>query len=331
MPDADEFARQTEPFRRGLLGHCYRMLGSVDDAEDLVQDTYLRAWRFYEKFEGRSSVRAWLYHIATNVCLTALEKRSRRALPSDLGAPSDDPDAPTIATGPEVTWVQPIPDALVAPESDDPAAIVASREWLRLALVASLQYLPARQRAVLMLREVLAFSATEVAEMLDTSTAAVKSMLQRARLRLDAVSPAPERLTEPSGHIAQDLLNQYIAAFQRSDAAALQRVLREDIVLEMTGTKTWFAGLETCMPFFVGQALGSPGEWRMLATRANGQPAAVAYRLEGDGVHHAYGVAVLEVSHAGIVRITVFGDPSLATRFGYQLRIRMSGELASRS
>jgi RNA polymerase sigma-70 factor, ECF subfamily len=169
---------------------------------------------------------------------------------------------------------------------------------------------------VLLLREVLAFPAAEVATMLDTTTAAVKSTLQRARARLDQVSPAADQLTEPSGPEARRLLDRYVAAFERSDAAALEEALRRDAVLEMTGTRTWFAGLRTCMPFFRAQALGSPGEWRMIPTGANGQPAAVAYRRGSDGVHRAFGVAVLTVTAAGIARITLFGDPALVSRFG---------------
>jgi RNA polymerase sigma-70 factor (TIGR02960 family) len=176
MPERSaEFVRGTEPFRRELLARCYRMLGSTDEAEDAVQETYLRAWRSYDTFAGRSSVRTWLYRIATNVCLTALAQRGRRALPSGLGGPAEDPDAPPAPAEPGIPWLEPIPDALVTSESEDPAAIVAARESLRLALIASLQYLPARQRAVLLLREVLGFTAAEVANMLGTSTAAVKS------------------------------------------------------------------------------------------------------------------------------------------------------------
>jgi RNA polymerase sigma-70 factor, ECF subfamily len=315
MPDSEDFAQQTEPFRRELLAHCYRMLGSLDDAEDMVQETYMRAWRFYDTFAGRSSLRAWLYRIATNACLTALERRSRRVLPSSLSAPSDDTESPPIETGPEVMWLQPIPDALVTAEPDDPADIVASREWLRLAIVASLQYLPARQRAVLLLREVLAFPAAEVAEMLGTSTAAVKSILQRARARLDVVAPVADELIEPTEPTAHAQLDQYIAAFESADAAALEKVLREDVVLEMSGHHTWFAGLATCLPFIARQAMGSPGDWRMVPTQANGQPAAVAYRRAADGAHHAFGVAVLAPTLTGLARISVFGDPALVARF----------------
>src|ERR1700678_2264607 len=185
MERSEEFARQAQTFRRELLAHCYRMLGSADEAEDLVQETYLRAWRSYDTFEGRASVRTWLYRIATNACLTELEQRGRRALPSGLGGPADDPEAPAGLAEPGVAWLEPIPDALVTPDTRDPAAIVTAREGLRLALVASLQYLPARQRAVLILRDVLGFPAVEVAGLLGTSTAAVKSALQRARARLD--------------------------------------------------------------------------------------------------------------------------------------------------
>jgi RNA polymerase sigma-70 factor (ECF subfamily) len=316
MPDSGTFARDTERFRRELLAHSYRMLGSVDDAEDVVQETYLRAWRAYERFEGRSSVRAWLYRIATNACLTALERRSRRVLASGLGDPSEDPMAPPIPAGPEVRWLQPIPDSLVSAEQDDPAAVVASREEVRLALVASLQYLPARQRAVLLLREVLGFPAAEVAGILGMTTPAVKSALQRARARMDQVAPAADRLAEPTEPEARALLDRYMAAFENADAEALERALREDTVLEMTGTRTWFSGLKTCMPFFRTQALGAPGDWRMVAIRANGQPAAATYHRGDDRAYHAFGVAVLTVSTTGIARISLFGDPGLVTRFG---------------
>lgn len=316
MTENPEFASLTEPFRPELLAHCYRMLGSVDDAEDAVQETYLRAWRAFDRFEGRSSVRAWLYRIATNACLTARRQPARRVLPSGLGPPSDDGTA-VPAPGPErVAWLQPLPDSLVAAEPQDPADVVAGREQLRLALIASLQYLPARQRAVLLLREVLAFRAEEVATMLDTTTAAIKSALQRARARLDEVTPEPEKVGEPSDPEARRLLDRYIAAFERSDAAALERTLREDAVLEMTGSRTWFAGLTTCMPFFRAQALGTAGEWRMVPTGANGQPAAASYRRGTDGVHRAFGIVVLTTTASGIARITLFGDPALVARFG---------------
>jgi RNA polymerase sigma-70 factor, ECF subfamily len=312
-----EFVRSTEPFRRELLAHCYRMLGSADEAEDLVQETYLRAWRSYDTFEGRSSVRVWLYRIATNACLTALGQHRRRSLPSGLGGPADDPDAPPSLADPDVAWLQPIPDALVVPDSADPAAIVAAREGLRLALIASLQYLPARQRAVLLLREVLDVPAAEVATMLGTSTAAVKSTLQRARARLDDVAPVPELLVEPTEPRARELLGHYIAGFENADIAALEKALRADAAIEMIGARTWFSGRATCLRY-LAHVIGSPGDWLMTPTLANGQPAAAAYYRGGDGgTHHAMGVAALTVTAAGITRIAVFGGgPGLVTRFG---------------
>jgi RNA polymerase sigma-70 factor (ECF subfamily) len=312
--ESAEFGRLTEPFRRELPAHCYRMLGSLDEAEDLVQETYLRAWRSYGGFEGRSSLRVWLYRIATNVCLTAMEHRGRRPLPSGLGGPGEDPDGAPVMAGPEIGWLQPIPDARVTPEAADPAAIVALRESLRLALVASLQYLPARQRAVLILREVLAFRAAEVAVMLDTTTAAVKSTLQRARARLDEVGVATEQVGEPDDPRSRALLEAYIAAFENADAAALERVLREDATLEAVPSRTWFAGRRTCMRH-IARFLGAPGDWRMVPVAANGQPAAAAYLRGDDGVHRAFGVAVLTTTPTGIARVVVFGDPGLTAGF----------------
>jgi RNA polymerase sigma-70 factor, ECF subfamily len=314
MQDRAEFAELTKPFRRELLAHCYRLLGSVDDAEDLVQETYLRAWRSYQGFEGRSSLRTWLYQIATNACLTAIQRRARRPLPSGLGAPGDDPYAPLALAGAEVTWLQPIPDALVTRGAGDPADIAVSRESLRLALIASLQYLPPRQRAVLILREVLEFPASEVARMLGTTTPAVKSALQRARARLQEVAPVAGQVTEPAEPQARALLERYIAAFENSDPAALEELLRRDATLEITPSPTWFVGGNAIACAVAG--LGSPGDWRMIPTLANGQPAAAAYRRGSDGIHHAYAIVVLTVTATGISRIVVFGDPGLFARFG---------------
>ena len=265
MLDSAGFVREAEPFRRELTAHCYRMLGSIQDAEDLVQETYLRAWRSYDGFEGRSSVRTWLYQIATNRCLTELARHSRRMLPSGLSDPEPDPDAVMQMAGTEVNWLQPAPDAMVTPESADPAAIVAAREGLRLALIASLQYLPPRQQAALVLRDVLAFPAADVAVMLGTTTAAVKGALQRARARLEEVAPVADQIAEPTAPRARALLDQYIAAFENADAAALERLLTEDAVIEATPLRTWFAGRKTCIPFLRSRLLGSPGHWRMVA------------------------------------------------------------------
>ncbi len=308
-----EFERRTEPFRKELLAHCYRMLASVDEAEDLVQETYLRAWRSYSTFEGRSSVRVWLYRIATNACLTALEQRGRRALPSGLGGPADDPAA--AGTDPGVAWVEPIPDALLG---SDPATIVAGRESLRLALMAALQYLPPKQRAVLILREVLAFPAAEVAAMLDTTIAAVKSTLQRARARLDETAPERSEVIEPTDPQARALLAEYIAGFEKADIAALERALRADAAIELVGTSTWFSGRVNCLRL-LEQAIGSPGDWRMVGTVANGQPAAAAYLRDADGTYQAFGLGLLTPTATGLTHIHVFSTPDLVTRFGLPL------------
>jgi RNA polymerase sigma-70 factor, ECF subfamily len=320
VPVRDGFAEEAEPFRRELLAHCYRMLGSIQAAEDLVQETYLRAWRSYAGFEGRSSLRTWLYQIATNRCLTELAKQSRRVLPSGISGPEPDPDAHLETAGTEVSWLQPAPDGRTVPDSADPAAIVASRAGLRLALVASLQYLPPRQRAVLVLRDVLAFPAGEVAVMLGTTTASVKSSLQRARGRLRELALDDADISEPTAPRARALLDQYIAAFENADPAALERLLTEDVTLEATPLRTWFAGRKTCIPFLRDHLLGSPGDWRMLPTSANGQPAAVAYIRDQQGNHQPYGICVLTVGDAGIRRISSFGDPRLVSVFGRSIR-----------
>jgi RNA polymerase sigma-70 factor (ECF subfamily) len=320
MPDSAEFVQATEPFRRELLAHCYRMLGSIEDAEDLVQETYLRAWRSYGGFEGRSSVRTWLYQIATNRCLSELARTSRRTLPSSAFDPEPDPDAPPGDAGTGIAWLQPAPDAMVIPDSADPAVIVAARAGLRLALVASLQHLPPRQRAVLVLRDVLAFPANDVAVMLETTTASVKSALQRARARLAELALAEGQITEPTGPRARALLDEYIAAFEAADAAALERLLLDDASLEATPLRTWFAGRHTCVAFLRDRLLGSRGQWRMLPTSANGQPAAAAYTRDQNGDYQPYGICVLTVTDTGIARISSFGDPRLVSVFGFGSR-----------
>jgi RNA polymerase sigma-70 factor, ECF subfamily len=313
---AGAFDSETEPFRRELLAHCYRMLGSLDEAEDLVQETYLRAWRSYGTFEGRSSLRTWLYRIATNVCLTALEQRGRRALPSGLGAPAEDPDGPITLPGADVSWVEPIPDARVVSDAADPAEVVAAGEGLRLALIASLQYLAPRQRAVLLLREVLGFPAAEVAAMLGISTAAVKSALQRGRARLGEAAPEPGRLVEPADPRAREQLALYIAGFENADMAALEKALRVDAQIEMVGTLTWFSGRVTCLRY-LARVVGRPGDYLMTPTVANGQPAAAAYQRADDGRYQAFGLGVLTVTGDGIAKITVFGGgPRLVESFG---------------
>jgi RNA polymerase sigma-70 factor (ECF subfamily) len=313
---AGEFASETEPFRRELLAHCYRMIGSLDEAEDLVQETFLRAWRSYGTFEGRSSLRSWLYRIATNACLTALEQRGRRALPTGLGGPADDPDAPVTPAGAGVSWLEPIPDARVVPDAADPAEVVMAGEGLRLAHLASLLYLAPRQRAVLVLREVLGFPAAEVAEMLGVSVAAVKSALQRGRARLGEAAPAPGRLVEPSDPRAREQLALYIAGFENADLAALEKALRADAEIEMVGTMTWFSGRITCLRY-LARVVGQPGDYLMTPTAANGQPAAAAYQRGDDGHYRAFGLGVLTVTADGIAKITVFGGGArLVEAFG---------------
>ncbi len=280
MPADAEFATLAEPFRPELLAHCYRILGSIHDAEDLVQETYLRAWRAFDRFEGRSSVRRWLYKIATMACLTALETRSRRPLPSGLGTPSTDHRVAIGAREPSVPWLQPAPDALFG--ADDPATIVAGKTGIRLAFIAALQLLPARQRAVLTLRDVLAFRTAEVAEMLDTTTAAVDSTLRRARTHLAEAGPVQDDLAE----------------------------------LEMPPIPTWFTGQQTVVAFLASRVLRGPDQWRMVPTRANGQPALVAYQRTDDGRYAAYGVQVLTLIGTRIARITSFNDPGLVPAFG---------------
>jgi RNA polymerase sigma-70 factor, ECF subfamily len=314
--DVEEFARLADPFRRELLVHCYRMLGSVDDAEDAVQETYLRAWRSYERFEGRSSLRQWLYRIATNSCLRAFEQGHRRPLPSGLGGPSEDVAAPLVTAGSEVRWLQPIPGTLLGTEPVDPAAVVVSRGSVRLAFVAALQHLPARQRAVLILRDVLAWRAGEVAEMLGTTTVAVNSALQRARAQLAQVAPVEEETVEPAEPDRRALLDRYVAAFETADSAILEQLLREDVELEMPPLATWFAGRHAVGRFLSAHVFSGPGDLRMVPTTANGQPAAAAYRRGRDGVYRAHAVHVLSVTSTGIRRIVVFLDRGLFAIFG---------------
>jgi RNA polymerase sigma-70 factor, ECF subfamily len=310
---SEDFARLTEPLRAELLAHCYRMLGSVHDAEDQVQETLIRAWRSYGEFEGRASLRTWLYRIATNACLRALERRSRRPLPSGLGDPGRDPDAPLAAARPEVPWLQPFPDALLG---TDPADVAVSRASLRLALIAALQYLPPRQRAVLIFRDVLGWRAAEVADLLGTTTAAVNSTLQRARAQLRQAAPAEDSVREPVGPADRELLARYAAAFESADVAALTALLRKDAVLEMPPLPTWFAGRDQVRRFLHTRVLRRPGDFRLIPTAANGQPALAAYLRDRDGVLRAHAIQVLTVTPSGIARIVSFNDPGLLAAFG---------------
>jgi len=311
-----EFLPRAEPYRRELLAHCYRMLGSVHDAEDLVQETYLRAWRAYDRFEERSSLRTWLYRIATSACLTALESRSRRPLPTGLGAPSSDPEA-ELAEQPEVPWLEPIPDAMVVGGAADPATVVTSRDSIRLALIAALQHLPPRQRTVLLLREVLSWPAAEVAELLGTTTAAVNSSLQRARAQISQVAPTEDAVAEPSTPGQRDLLNRYVAAFEEYDVAALVELFTADAVWEMPPFTGWFQ-----TPRDIGRLVATQcpakhrGDLRLVPTEANGQPAFGMYRRGEDGQHHPFQLHVVHLSAAGIDHVAAFFDTSLFVTFG---------------
>ena len=316
MAVSEEFTRLTDPFRPELLAHCYRMLGSVHDAEDQVQETMIRAWRFYGEFEGRASLRTWPYRIATNACLRALENNGRRPLPSGLGGPSEYPEAPLATARPEVPWLQPIPDALVSAGPADPAEVVASRHSVRLALIAALQYLPARQRAVLILRDVLRWRAAEVADLLGTTTTAVNRLLQRARTRLEQAALVQDEIREPADPADRDLLDRYAAAFQNADIPAVMRLLREDAVFEMPPEVTWFTGRELIGRFLQTQVLSEPGRFQMIPTAANGQPALAAYLRDHDGVYRAHSICVLTIAGSRVARVTSFNDPSLFGAFG---------------
>src|SRR5215471_14629057 len=310
MTGSEDFTSLTERFRGELLAFCYRMLGSAADAEDLVQETYLRAWRSYEGFEGRSSVRTWLYRIATNVCLTALERRGRRPLPSGLGGPAEDAETPVVA-GPEVPWLQ-----LLAGEHDDPAAVTVSRAGIRLAFVAALQYLSARQRAMLIMRDVLQWPAAEVAELLGTTTTAVNSGLRRARAQLARALPAEDELAEPAEPDRRALLERFAAAFENADVNALVELLREDVTLEMPPLRSWFAGRQVVVPFFAATAFAAPGQFRLVPVMANGQPAYAVYQRERDEAYRFYAVTVPTATATGIARIVTFFNPGLFRLFG---------------
>ena len=325
MTVSEEFTSRTGRFRGELLGHCYRMLGSAEEAEDLVQETYLRAWRSFDRFEGRSSLRTWLYRIATNVCLTAIERRGRRPLPSGLGGPAEDPEAPLVAA-PEVPWLQPFPDALLAAEREDPAVVAASRAGVRLAFVAALQYLSARQRALLILRDVLEWPAAEVADLLGTTTTAVNSGLRRARAQLAQALPAEDELAEPAEPDRRAVLERFAAAFENADASALAELLREDVALEMPPLLTWFTGRQAVARFFAAShPFAEPGRLRLVPVMANGQPAFAAYQRERDGAYRAYAVTVPTVTATGIARIVTFFNPGLFGPFGLPREYRAAG------
>jgi len=301
-----------EQHRRELTGYCYRMLGSGSEAEDAVQETMVRAWRSMEGFEGRSTVRSWLYRIATNVCLDMLRSPQRRARPMEMG-PSSTADTALGPMLPEHAWVQPIADVRVLPTDGDPAELAASRETIRLAFVAALQHLPARQRAVLILREVLRWQAREVAELLETSVASVNSALQRARAtladhNLDAAAPSAMDADQEA------LLARYVEAFERYDIDRLVTLLHEDAVMSMPPFALWLQGPVEMGRFFLGQGIECRGS-RLLATRANGTAAFGAYHSDGEGGHRPWALQVIEVSGDRIIGHHNFLDPTLFAAF----------------
>ena len=308
-----DFSAAAEPYRRELLVHCYRMLGSVQDAQDLVQETMLRAWQSWEHYDPElASVRTWLYRIATNACLNALEGRARRPLPSGVGQPFEDPDA-AFVPGLEVPWLQPLPDRMLGSAPDDPAMLAAERSGLRLAVVAALQLLSAKQRAALILRDVLGFTAAEVAAILDMSTAAVNSALQRARAtfrgpRLDAKGlPTPE--------VAQrQVVDRYMSAFERADVEGLTRLLAEEVVLEMPPVWNWYEG-PVAYARFMARVYDQRGrDWRTLPSPANRQPAMAAYNRQGEN-YQLHTLQVFTVEGDAIVRTTVYQDPQVFAVF----------------
>ncbi len=299
--------QELERYRVELTGYCYRMLGSGFEAEDAVQETMVRAWKNFERFEGRSALRSWLYRIATNVCLDMLGSAQRRARPMELGPASNSPNS-IGPTSPEVTplaenvWLGPVPDSRVLPETSDPADMAVARETVRLAFVAALQHLPAKQRAVLILREVLAWSAQEVAELLDTTVASVNSALQRARTTIAEISQTPAETLKPLDKDQLSLLARYVDAFERYDMDSLATLLHEDATLSMPPLALWFRGIANIRDWMLGTGNGCQGS-KLVPTVANGLPAFGQYRTTGP-----WALIVLEISDGRIAGVNNFLD-----------------------
>ncbi len=309
-PAIRELEHHFEQLRPQLTGYCYRMLGSAFEAEDAVQETMLRAWRSFDRFEGRSALSSWLYRIATNVCLTMLDGRNRRARPMDIGGPgSADTEKAALGTLPEGAWIEPIPTGRVVSDESDPAELAQSRETLRLAFVAALQYLPPRQRAVLILREVLRWQASEVAELLDTSVASVNSALQRARATLDATEVTPEAASDLEDEEQRELLERYLDAFERYDMDSLTALLHEDATLSMPPYALWLRGHVEIRRWFLGTGVGCRGS-RLVPTIANGSPAFGQYHppMTPEGSYEPWALQVIEMSGGRITGINSFLD-----------------------
>lgn len=319
------FDHRVEPFRTELLAYCYRMLGTAHDAEDLVQDTYLRAWRAREQYdETRSSLRTWLYRIAANACLTALEGRGRRPLPSGLGGESD-ALAPLVLAD-DVPWLQPLPDSLLT--AGDPAGTAVDRSSLRLAFAAALQHLSARQRGALVLRDVLGFSAAETAEILGASVASVNSSLQRARAQLKQLGADQDSYREPSAGEQRAWIDRYMAAFQNADVEGLKRLLTDDVIMEMPPVLNWFSGREKYGQFMRWVFENAGTDWRLVPVAANGQPGFAAYQRAGDG-YQLHTLQVFAVTAGGISRNSVFQDPEVYAAFALPPALDLNGEPAA--
>ena len=313
-------AQVLEEYRTELTGYCYRMLGSSFEAEDAVQETMLRAWKAFERFEGRSALRSWLYRIATNVCLDMIAGRERRARPMDLG-PAREPVVASLNALPEVTWIEPVPDGLVVPDGD-PAEVTAARETVRLAFVAALQHLPPRQRAALILCEVLRWKASEAAELLETSVASVNSALQRARATLEA-SDLTATTTSPSVERADaELLARYVDAFERYDLDALTSLIHEDATQSMPPYDLWLRGRDDIFTWWFGPGIGCSGSRVIPTVAANGAPAFGQYKpsWSGDG-YEPWALQVVEIEDGRIAELTFFLDTArVFPLFGLPLR-----------
>jgi RNA polymerase sigma-70 factor (ECF subfamily) len=315
-----------EQYRRELTAYCYRMLGSSADAEDAVQDTMVRAWKGFDKFEGRSALRSWLYRIATNVCLTMLDSRNRRARPVDMG-PAGSADNELPPPLPESTWIEPVPDERVMPAGSDPADVAVSRESIRLAFVAALQHLPSRQRAVLILREVLQWKAAEVAELLDTSVASVNSALQRARATLAEHDMETPPSLDAMDEAQTQLLARYADAFSRYDMSALVALLHEDVVMSMPPFALWLTGTDDFVKWLRGKGAKCEGS-KMVPLVANGQPAFAQYHPdEENGGYAPWAVQVLDVVDGKVTGVCCFLDTAtLFPIFGLPPRLDAEGQ-----
>ncbi|HEX4539525.1 MAG TPA: sigma-70 family RNA polymerase sigma factor [Acidimicrobiales bacterium] len=318
-PGANAVAADLEAHRRELTGYCYRMLGSGFEAEDAVQETMVRAWQHLDRFEGRSALRSWLYRIATNVCLDMARGPQRRARPMDLGpsAPADSSLGPVV---PEHAWVQPVADARILPSDGDPAELAASRESVRLAFVAALQHLPPRQRAVLVLREVLRWHADEVAELLDTSVASVNSALQRARATIATLGLDDTTGPNQVDPEQRELLARYVEAFERYDVSSIVRLLHDEAAFTMPPFALWLRGPVEIGRWYLGQGIGCRDS-RLLSTSANGCPAFGAYKRTGPSTHEPFALQVIETADGRITGLHHFLYPEIFEAFGLPARL----------